>query len=123
MNKTLFTTATFAILLAGCNAQPSGTATETQGMHTMPNGHMMHDSSMTMGDMVDMLKGKTGDELDKAFLLGMIPHHQGAVDMAKLVLENAKHEEIRQMAKDIIETQQREIDMMKQWQQEWGYVE
>jgi uncharacterized protein (DUF305 family) len=92
-------------------------------MHTMPNGHMMHDSSMTMGDMVDMLKGKTGDELDKAFLLGMIPHHQGAVDMAKLVLENAKHEEIRQMAKDIIETQQREIDMMKQWQQEWGYVQ
>lgn len=82
---------------------------------------MDHDD-MTMGDMVDMLKGKTGDELDAAFLEGMIPHHQGAVDMAELILENAKHEELRAMARDIIEAQQREIDMMKGWQKEWGYV-
>lgn len=84
-------------------------------------GSMDHDD-MTMGDMVDMLKGKAGDELDAAFLEGMIPHHQGAVDMAELILENAKHEELRAMARDIIDAQQREIDMMKGWQKEWGYA-
>lgn len=84
-------------------------------------GSMDHDD-MTMGDMVDMLKGKTGDELDAAFLEGMIPHHQGAVDMANLILKNAKHEELRQMARDIIDAQQKEIDMMEGWQKAWGYA-
>lgn len=84
-------------------------------------GSMDHDD-MTMGDMVDMLKGKSGDDLDAAFLEGMIPHHQGAIDMANLILKDAKHEELRQMARDIIEAQQREIDMMEAWQKEWGYT-
>ncbi len=101
-----------SLLFASCTTQ-----SET-GMN-----HDTHDSSMTMDDMVSMLKGKTGDELDKAFLEGMIPHHQGAIDMANLVLNNAKHEEIKQMARDIISAQQREIDMMKQWQKNWGYTQ
>lgn len=77
---------------------------------------------MTMQDMVQMLEGKTGDEFDKAFIEGMIPHHQGAIDMARAAQKSAKHAEIKEMADDIIEAQQREIDMMKEWQREWGYV-
>jgi len=101
------------------------------GSHMMPDGSMMmnggmagmaHDSSMTMQDMMDMLEGKTGDAFDKAFLEGMIPHHQGAVDMANATLRDAKHEELKQLARDIITSQQKEIDMMKQWQKDWGYV-
>lgn len=38
---------------------------------------------MSMYEMEKMLQGKTGDELDRAFLEAMIPHHQGAIDMAK----------------------------------------
>jgi len=79
------------------------------------------DNSMTMSSMVGGLKGKTGDELDKAFLSGMIEHHQGAVDMANLVKDTAKHDEIKQMAGDIISTQTNEIEQMEQWQKEWGY--
>lgn len=103
------------------------------GSHMMQNGQMMmnddmggmmmHDSSMTMDDMVNMLKGKTGDAFDKAFLEGMIPHHQGAVDMANAVLRDAKHDELKQLARDIIASQQKEIDMMKQWQKDWGYTQ
>lgn len=80
-----------------------------------------HDSSMTMTGMVDSLRGKTGDDFDKAFLDSMIEHHQGAIAMAKLAKESTKHSEVRQMANDIIAAQSKEIDMMKQWQANWGY--
>lgn len=121
------------IILTGCNTQKAPVSENmNSGNHMMPDGQMMmndsmqgmnHDSSMTMDDMVNMMKGKTGDDLDKAFLEGMIPHHQGAIDMANEVLANAKHEEIKQMARDIITAQQREIDMMQQWQKDWGYTQ
>lgn len=78
--------------------------------------------SMSMGDMATMLKGKTGDAFDKAFIEGMIPHHQGAIDMAKAAQQSAKHEEIRRMADAIISAQQGEIDQMNQWMKDWGYT-
>ncbi len=99
--------------------------------HMMNNGmmmdnDMMNDSSnpmgMSMEDMSMMLQGKTGDDFDKAFLEGMIPHHQGAIEMAKAALQSAGHQEIKQMATDIISAQQKEIDMMKQWENAWGYT-
>lgn len=92
--------------------------------HMMPNGSMMDeemDNSMSMNDMVSSLKDKTGDEFDKAFLSGMIEHHQGAIDMANLVKQYAKHDEIKSMAGDIISAQTKEIDEMRQWYQAWGY--
>jgi uncharacterized protein (DUF305 family) len=68
-----------------------------------------------------MLQGKTGDVFDEAFIRMMIPHHQGAIDMARLAQKNAKHQEIKDMADDIISAQQSEIDLMKQWLEAWGY--
>jgi hypothetical protein len=86
------------------------------------DGMMRHDAmSMSMDDMSAMLQGKTGDEFDRAFLEGMIPHHRGATQMAEMALQNAKHEELKAMARAIIESQQREIDQMRQWQASWGY--
>ena len=83
---------------------------------------MSHDPmSMSMADMGKMLEGKTGDALDRAFLEGMIPHHQAAVDMAKY-LTNSKHPELVKLAKDIITTQTKEIEQMKAWQVAWGYT-
>ncbi len=89
--------------------------------------HSMMDGddamSMSMDDMSAMLEGKTGDAFDRAFIEGMIPHHQGAIDMALAARESARHEEIKRMAEDIITAQQREIDTMKQWQKDWGYTQ
>jgi len=83
---------------------------------------MMHgNNSMTMDDMTNSLKGKTGDEFDKAFLSEMIVHHQGAIDMASLAKQNAKHDEIKSMAEDIISAQTKEINQMEQWYKTWGY--
>lgn len=92
----------------------------------MMMGHSMHDDdmmSMSMDDMAEMLQGKTGDAFDQAFIEGMIPHHQGAIDMARAAQQSAKHQEIKDMAEDIISAQQREIDMMRGWQRAWGYAE
>jgi uncharacterized protein (DUF305 family) len=91
--------------------------------HTMPDGSLMMNMSegMTMDDMVNNLKGKTGDSFDKAFISGMIEHHQGAIDMANLAKQYAKHDEIKSMADDIISAQTNEITQMREWQKNWGY--
>ena len=72
-------------------------------------------------DMTAWLSVKSGDEFDKAFLADMIPHHEGAIDMATLAAKNAKHDEIKQLSIDIMAAQDKEIKLMKQWQQDWGY--
>jgi uncharacterized protein (DUF305 family) len=79
------------------------------------------DHSMTMDSMVQALEGKEGDAFDKAFIDHMIPHHQGAVDMAKLAVQYAGHQEIKDMAQDIIDAQNAEISQMHNWYQSWGY--
>jgi uncharacterized protein (DUF305 family) len=93
------------------------------GMHMMPGGGMMHDSSMGMGDAMDSmmagLEGKTGDEFDKAFLSEMIMHHQGAVLMAEAARARAKHQEIKDMAEAIISAQTNEINQMQAWGRAW----
>jgi len=55
------------------------------------------------------------------FISHMIEHHQAAVDMARLSAQNAKHEEIKKLSREIIVAQEKEIAQMKQWQQQWGY--
>lgn len=78
-------------------------------------------SSMSMSQMTESLKGKQGDDFDKAFITGMIEHHQGAIEMAKLAEGNAKHDEIKKLSQEIISAQKAEIVEMKQWQSEWRY--
>ena len=82
----------------------------------------MNDADMSMSQMTNNLKNKTGDDFDKAFTADMIAHHQGAIDMANLAKANAKHAEIKSLADDIVSAQTKEIDQMKMWQAEWGYT-
>ena len=75
----------------------------------------------SMNEMMDYLEGKTGDEFDKAFLLAMIAHHEGAIEMADEAKVSAKHEEIRNMADTIISAQTVEIEQMEKWLVDWNY--
>jgi uncharacterized protein (DUF305 family) len=52
---------------------------------------------------------------DIDFVRGMIPHHQGAVDMAKTVLAFGKDPQIRKLAEEIIKAQESEIALMQGW--------
>lgn len=83
-------------------------------------GHMMEMSSEQIQMM--MMKGDLGAadaEFDLRFLNAMIPHHEGALVMAKDVLSKSKRPEMKQLAQEILASQQKEIDQMKQWRQAW----
>ena len=62
----------------------------------------------------DMTMSFTGDA-DVDFIKGMLPHHQGAVDMAKIVLQYGKDAEVKKLANAIIKAQNDEISWMKSW--------
>lgn len=112
--------ASFSAAYAVNNNQ--GSMMRMMGMHTSTNSQgMMDNNNMSMGEMTDTLKGKTGDDFDKVFISEMIIHHQGAIDMAKLAQANAKHDEVKNLANDILSAQSKEIDMMQTWQTQWGY--
>jgi uncharacterized protein (DUF305 family) len=60
---------------------------------------------------------KMSGDPDKDFVMMMIPHHQGAVDMAKVELQYGKDPKLRAMAETIVKSQEKEIAEMKDWQQ------
>lgn len=76
-----------------------------------PMGGMNHDM-MNHSSMV------TSEE---AFVVNMIPHHQEAVDTARLVVARGESPELRKLAQAIITAQEKEIAMMQKWSKDWNY--
>jgi uncharacterized protein (DUF305 family) len=69
----------------------------------------MHKMHMAMGAIE-----RSGDD-DVDFVRLMLPHHQGAIDMAKVQLLHGKDSQIRRLAQEIITDQQLEIELMQRW--------
>ena len=67
------------------------------------------------------MQAETTGDADVDFVRGMIPHHQGAVDMAKILKEKGSDPELQKLADEIIVAQEREIGFMKDWLQRKGY--
>jgi hypothetical protein len=62
--------------------------------------------------MADMAVKPTGD-IDRDFVAMMVPHHQGAIDMAQSMLRYGHNEQLRRLAQEIVVTQQQEIAAMR----------
>ena len=97
---------------------------ETPPMDAMPmlpgmqmEGHSMGGTTTDMTADIDKLKD--ADPFDKAFIEGMIAHHESAIAAAKLAEGEASKAELRQLAGEIIAAQEREITEMKAWLEAW----
>lgn len=84
--------------------------TSREDMPSTDHGNMR--GMMTSDDM-QRLRQAEGDEFDRMFLTMMIEHHEGAVDMARTELARGRFPEAKRMARQIIDTQQAEIDTMR----------
>lgn len=87
---------------------------DAQMGHDMPMSEEMRSSMMMNVDL-----GAADADFDLRFINAMVPHHEGAVVMARQALENSDRAEVKQLAQSIIDSQQREIDQMNQWKQQW----
>ncbi len=84
------------------------------GMAGMDHDQMGHGSMrMGSGGMAKQMVMENGKYSDKAFIDAMVPHHQGAIEMARVALGNAEHEEIEELSRNIVSTQQSEIEELK----------
>lgn len=88
------------------------------GLPTMPGGgHGGHGDGgpggMMSDDDLDAIEEAQGDEAELLYLEGMIEHHEGAIDMAEDVLDDGESRDVAELAETIIESQQREIDLMR----------
>lgn len=80
--------------------------------HAGPASGALDAAMQTM--MRDMAVKPTGDA-DRDFVLMMMPHHQGAIDMAKVELQYGKDPMLRRLAESIVAAQEKEIGDMKAW--------
>jgi uncharacterized protein (DUF305 family) len=110
-----------AFILAACGGagggqQGSGSGGGEAGMD---HSNMDHGSmGMGSGEMARQMVMENGKYSDRAFIDAMVPHHQGAIAMAEVALKNAEHEEIKELSRNIVSTQQSEIEELKSIKQE-----
>jgi uncharacterized protein (DUF305 family) len=104
----LLTAAAFSVAAQQAQQQPMMQHGRMMGMHGPAMGQAMQRMQQGMGEAM------SGDP-DVDFARMMIPHHQGAIDMARSQLEHGKDPKLRQMAQEIIGAQEREIATLKEW--------
>ena len=73
----------------------------------------MHGFTTAMDTMMQAMPSESAGDVDADFLLMMIPHHQSAIDMARIELEQGDDEETRAMAQAVIDAQEQEIAEMR----------
>jgi len=96
---------TLGAMAAAYAASPSASSTEAP---------FLAENQAAMEKMMKGMKIKPSGDVDRDFAAMMIPHHQGAVDMAQAELRYGHNEQLRRIAQEIIAEQPQEITAMRQ---------
>jgi uncharacterized protein (DUF305 family) len=122
--RTLCAFGTVACVVAAMPAHAQHNMASMPGMHMSASADAVSSLSTQAFKTADdkMMAGMsapayTGDA-DADFVAHMIPHHQGAVDMAQVELKFGKDPELKRLARNVIAAQHDEIAFMKRWQAE-----
>jgi uncharacterized protein (DUF305 family) len=107
------------VTLSSLGTEHKNDTEQVRETSTQQQASSSNSMSQSMKGMMHGISEKSGDDFDKAFISEMIVHHQGAVEMAKDALIKAKHQEIKDLAKNIIEAQEKEINTMNNWASLW----
>jgi uncharacterized protein (DUF305 family) len=110
-------TATGSALLASCSSSTAQGDKQTPVSNKQHGG--MNHQGMQHGMNHNMDLGLADANYDLRFIDGMIPHHEGAVFMAKEALQKSQRPEIKKLANEIIKAQEKEISELKQWRKAW----
>jgi uncharacterized protein (DUF305 family) len=114
MNKCMFVAALVAS--AFLSSTPTVEAQDMKGMTMKPATSPADQAfAASMQTMMNAMHVKPTGKPDEDFARMMIPHHQGAIDMAKIELQYGIDPELRQLATDIVAAQDKEIAQMKAW--------
>lgn len=89
-------------------------APESADLSNSPE-HVQVNMRKMMITMPAMEQGMMNEDPDVAFACGMIAHHQGAIDMAQVLLDHGDDPEMIKLAEEIMEAQVGEIELMKNW--------
>ena len=109
LTLTLIAIASTGEVLAACSANPESSLVEMQGEH---DGMMNHSMTMDLGS-ADV-------EYDLRFIDAMRLHHRGAIAMAKEAEAKSQRPEIKNLARNIIQVQNREEnELLRTWRQDW----
>ncbi|MBD2092397.1 DUF305 domain-containing protein [Microcoleus sp. FACHB-1515] len=87
--------------------------------------HVMYDAKtgqtvpMPAAMTTNEALGDADEQFDLRLINALIPHFEGGIEMAKQVLQNSDRPEMKQLAQAIIDSQQQELDRLREWKQQW----
>jgi uncharacterized protein (DUF305 family) len=120
MKREIFLSSSLAVLLAvfavACNQTGGNNSAMNHG--NMNHGNMNH-GAMNHSETMKSDPNAASAPFDLQFIDTMTHHHEGAIQMAEMVLKKSNNEELKKFAQKIIDDQKKEIAEMKSWREKW----